>query len=209
MRKQRGFTFIGLLAAVVIMGLMLTVASRVWTTTERRERETQLLWVGDEFRMAIASYYASGHRYPGALEDLLKDERFPIPKRHLRRLYPDPMTGHADWTLVLTPDGQGITGVASISGGTPLKRAGFDLIDESFKDADCYCAWQFVYYARRVHWGTAAPAAPGSTPAAPGANPSTPDPLNPGFNPGHLSPLPPNGGLVAPGMTAPRTNDPN
>jgi hypothetical protein len=40
-------------------------------------------------------------------------------------------------------------GVASSSGATPLKRAGFDLIDESFKDADCYCAWQFVYYPKR------------------------------------------------------------
>jgi type II secretory pathway pseudopilin PulG len=149
MGKQRGFTFIGLLVVVVIMGLMLTVVARVWSTTERRERETQLLFVGHEFRMAIASYYASGHRYPSSLEDLLKDERFPVPKRHLRRLYVDPITGQADWTLVPTPDGQGIMGVASSSGATPLKRAGFDLIDESFKDADCYCAWQFVYYPKR------------------------------------------------------------
>jgi type II secretory pathway pseudopilin PulG len=149
MRGQRGFTYIGLLVVVVIIGLMLTLVGRVWSTAERHERETQLLFVGHQFRLAIASYYASGHRFPSSLEDLLKDERFPIPKRHLRRLYRDPITGQTDWTLVLTPDGQGIVGVASSSTGIPLKRAGFDLLDESFKDADCYCAWQFIYYPNR------------------------------------------------------------
>ena len=59
---QRGFTYVGLLFAVVIMGLMLTVVSRVWSTTEQRERETQLLFVGHAYRMAIASYFATGHQ---------------------------------------------------------------------------------------------------------------------------------------------------
>jgi type II secretory pathway pseudopilin PulG len=149
MRRQRGFTYIGLMVVVVILGLMLTLVGRVWSTTERRERETQLLFVGHQFRLAIASYYAFGHKFPNSLEELLKDERFPIPKRHLRRLYPDPITGQTEWTLVLTPDGQGIMGVASSSTGTPLKRAGFELIDEAFKGAECYCAWQFIYLPNR------------------------------------------------------------
>jgi len=55
---QAGFTYIGLLIAVVIMGLMLTVAGRVWSVTEQRERETQLLFAGDAIRMAIAGYFA-------------------------------------------------------------------------------------------------------------------------------------------------------
>ena len=40
--RQAGFTYVGLLLAVVVMGLMLTVASRVWSTTEQREREKKL-----------------------------------------------------------------------------------------------------------------------------------------------------------------------
>ena len=146
---QRGFTYIGLLIAVVIMGFMLTVAARVWTTTEQRERETQLLFIGHAYRMAIASYFASGHQYPRTLQDLVQDERFPQPKHHLRRLYPDPMTGTTDWSLILTPSGQGIMGVASNSQRTPIKLDGFDLIDSAFKGTDCYCSWQFIYYANR------------------------------------------------------------
>ena len=43
---QSGYTFIGLLVSVVILGLMLTIVARVWSTTEQREREAQLLWIG-------------------------------------------------------------------------------------------------------------------------------------------------------------------
>src|SRR5215468_8808027 len=94
-RRQGGFTYLGLLMAVVVMGLMLTVAGRVWSTTEQRERETQLLWAGHAYRMAISSYFAKGHQYPATLEQLLTDDRSPVPLHHLRRLYIDPMTGSA------------------------------------------------------------------------------------------------------------------
>jgi type II secretory pathway pseudopilin PulG len=150
---QAGFTYIGLLVTVVILGLMLTAASRVWSVSEQRERETQLLFAGDEIRMAIAAYFASGHQYPLSLQDLLTDSRSPTPRRYLRRLYRDPMTGEADWTLLPAPGG-GIMGVASRSTLTPIKRAGFSQIDISFANTDCYCSWQFVfephYYNRRT-----------------------------------------------------------
>lgn len=145
---QAGFTYIGLLVAIVIMGLLLTLVSRIWSVSEQRERETQLLFAGDAIRMGIASYYATGHRYPLSLEDLLLDDRSPVPKRHLRRLYIDPMTGAADWTLVRAPDGIGVMGVASSSKLAPLKRKNFLPIDAAFEDGDCYCAWQFVYVPR-------------------------------------------------------------
>ena len=145
---QAGFTYVGLLVAIVIMGLMLTLVSRVWSVSEQREREAQLLFAGDAIRMAIASYYASGHQYPMSLQDLVLDDRSPVPKRHLRRLYIDPMTGTADWTLVRAPDGIGIMGVASGSKLAPLKRKGFAPVDAGFADLDCYCAWQFVYVPR-------------------------------------------------------------
>jgi hypothetical protein len=72
--------------------------------------------------------------------------------RYLRRIYLDPMTNSTDWKLVLAPEG-GIKGVYSGSGITPIKRANFPIIDISFADTDCYCAWQFVYeprFRRRV-----------------------------------------------------------
>jgi type II secretory pathway pseudopilin PulG len=160
--RQSGFTYLGLLFAIVLMGLMLTIAARVWTTTEQRERETQLLFIGHQFRMAISAYYANGHQYPRALSELLADNRFPVPKRYLRRLYPDPMTGRADWTIVFAADGVGIQGVASSSQLRPIKRAGFQLIDVMFKEQDCYCNWRFTYAPERYSYKGAPP--PGNAP---------------------------------------------
>jgi type II secretory pathway pseudopilin PulG len=178
---QAGFTYIGLLVAVVILGLMLTAASRVWSLTEQRERETQLLFIGDEFRAAIARYFAFGHRYPQSLQELLDDQRSPVPRRYLRRLYRDPMMGDTDWTLVPAPGG-GIMGVASKSKQAPIKRAGFSLVDFAFKGADCYCLWQFVYQPRFLPGGapmpaTIAPAPTGPTITGPTTAPGVPVPL--------------------------------
>ena len=199
---QCGYTFIGLLASVVILGLMLTVVSRVWMTTVQRERESQLLWVGHAYRAAIASYYVHGGQFPQSLEQLLQDDRSPVPLRHLRQLYPDPMTGAADWTLISDPMSQRIMGVASSSKATPIKRQGFELVDGVFTDTDCYCLWQFVYWPRR--FGAPLPSgvnvpppgtAPGLTNPAPG--PTNPAPCNPGsiggcqLTPGAPMPLPP------------------
>lgn len=145
---QAGFTYIGILVAVVVIGLFLTEAGRIWSTHEQREREMQLLFAGDQYRMAIADYFASGHQYPLSLQRLLSDDRSPVAKRHLRRLYPDPMTGKSDWTLLYAPDGVGIMGVASASLRVPIKKKNFILLDVSFEDSDCYCNWRFVYVPR-------------------------------------------------------------
>jgi type II secretory pathway pseudopilin PulG len=162
-RRTAGFTYIGLLIAVALLGIALAAAGTVWRTQAKREREQELLFVGGEFRAAIASYYRSGagRQYPQSLADLLEDNRFPEPKHHLRRLYADPMTGLADWTLIAAPS-LGITGVASSSQGEPMKKDGFNQADGAFKDKDCYCDWQFVYTPRnsRRH-RTAAPPASG------------------------------------------------
>jgi len=182
--SQAGFTYLGILAAVILMGLLLTAAARVWTLTEQRERETQLLFVGDAFRMAISGYYAHGHRYPQTLQDLLQDDRSPVPLRYLRRLYLDPMTNSTDWKLVPAPEG-GIKGVYSGSTLTPIKRANFAPIDAFFADSDCYCAWQFVYEPRLRRWGA----------------PGNPAPANPA--PGNPAPGSPAPGNPAPGGPAP------
>jgi type II secretory pathway pseudopilin PulG len=200
--SERGFTYIGLLVAVVILGLLLTIVGRMWTTTVQREREAQLLWVGDAYRAAIGSYYRHGGRYPETLQQLLQDDRSPVPVRHLRQLYPDPMTGTADWTLIPAPDGH-ISGVASRSLSVPIKRKGFDLVDAIFADTDCYCDWQFIFIPRR-NGRQAAPN--GTTPVNP-----APGPFGPGLSPGRISgpgggPSQPGGGapMPPPGVTLPQ-----
>jgi hypothetical protein len=57
------------------------------------------------------------------------------------------MTGTAEWQEIAAPGG-GIMGLASTSKLKPIKHAEFEPLDASFSDADCYCAWRFVYVPR-------------------------------------------------------------
>jgi type II secretory pathway pseudopilin PulG len=154
-RYRNGFTYVGLLIAVVFFGLGSVGAARILASSERGERERELLFVGNEFRKAIGSYYRSipsAPRYPERLEDLVLDSRFPAVRRHLRKIYPDPVTGRPEWGLVVAPEG-GIMGVFSQSEREPMKRTNFDFEDRGFEGAAkftsgrpySYRDWQFIY----------------------------------------------------------------
>lgn len=157
-RSEGGFTYIGILLAIAFLGIGLAAIGTVWATAAQREREAQLLYVGDEYRSAIASYYRTGQRYPQELHDLVEDQRSGVVRRHLRRIYADPMTGQADWELIRNPDGA-ITGVVSTSIAVPIKRANFPPQDARFTDTQCYCDWRFEFVPLR-HGRTLKPTAP-------------------------------------------------
>lgn len=156
--RAAGFTYVGLLIAIVIIGIGLSAVGTVWRTQAQREREQELLFIGREFQRAIAAYYAAGaHQFPQEISDLLEDKRWPEPRHHLRRLYLDPMTGAADWTILQT-DMLGITGIASSSNTEPLKKKGFPANEKEFEDKTCYCDWKFTYVPRIPrHRNTAVP----------------------------------------------------
>ena len=174
--KSRGFTYIGLLIAVVLLGIGLALVGEVWNTAVKRERERELLFVGDQYRQAIGRYYESSpgvKQYPRQLEDLLEDKRFPVVKRYLRRNYLDPMTGKGDWGLVM--QGDQILGVYSLSKDKPIKVANFQLADSFFADSTSYSDWRFVYAPLgAASAGQAAAAADSQTAAAhaPSFNPN-------------------------------------
>ena len=147
MRRERGFTYVTVLFLVAMMAGGLALAGEVWHTSAMREKEADLLHVGNEYRKAIERYYVSGPKqYPKSLADLVKDPRQPGTVRHLRRLYPDPITGKDEWGLVKSNDG-GIAGVYSTSEAAPLKTGGFAVRDASFEGKTKYADWQFVYAA--------------------------------------------------------------
>src|ERR1700688_1730143 len=145
--RAAGFTYIGLLIAVVIMGVAMSAVGVVWRTQGQREREEQLLFIGHDFQRAIASYYRAGGQFPQEVEDLLDDKRGPEPRHHLRRYYSDPMTGAQDWSIIRV-GAMGITGIASSSQLTPIKKAGFNTDEDGFKGATSYSDWQFLYTPR-------------------------------------------------------------
>ena len=143
--KQRGFTYLTILFMLAIMTGGLALAGEVWNTSAMREKEAELLHVGNEYRKAIERYYLSGPRqYPKSLSDLVKDPRQPGTVRHLRRLYPDPITGKDEWGLVKSADG-GFAGVYSLSEAAPLKTAGFAVRNAAFEGKTKYADWHFVY----------------------------------------------------------------
>jgi type II secretory pathway pseudopilin PulG len=158
-RRERGFTYIALLIAVAIMGVWLAASVNILHLRVQRDKEQELLYIGHQFRQALERYAnsssATPRRLPTRLEDLLLDERFLEKRRHLRRIYLDPMTGKADWGLVRLADGQ-IVGVHSLSQEEPVKKAGFEARDMDFTERSAYSQWVFLATAK-----------PGATPKAP------------------------------------------
>lgn len=145
-RRQAGVTYLAVLFAVAILAGGLALTGELWQTSAAREKEAELLFVGHQYRQAIARYYLSGpqRQYPRALEDLLRDPRRPGTERYLRKLYPDPVSGRGDWGLVKAPDG-GIQGVYSLSPERPFRVAGFKPRDRELEGAASYTDWKFVF----------------------------------------------------------------
>lgn len=145
-RRERGVGYLALLLALAAIGTGIGIAGVVWSTDLRREKEEELMRIGDEFRRAIALYYyrtpGSVKRYPKTLEALLADTRYSTMQRYLRRIYRDPLTGNARWGIVDAPDG-GIAGVYSLSAATPLKRT--NVGKYPFADARSYSEWRFLF----------------------------------------------------------------
>jgi len=150
-QSQSGFGFFGLMLAIAAFSVALAAAGEVWSTLAQREREDELLRVGSEIRRALVSYSAATRAgtpsYPLSLNDLLEDRRGPQVRRHLRKLYADPMTRSTDWGLLKLPDGR-IRGVFSRSPQAPIKTAGFPLGLEQFEKAETYQDWQFAHQPR-------------------------------------------------------------
>ena len=115
-RQQSGFTYLFALLFVAVTSASTAAVAQAWSEVRQREKEAELTWIGNQFRVAIGLYYQRSpgavKRYPEKLDDLLGDSRFLTIQRYLRRVYVDPMTGQADWKIIRAPDG-GIAGLQS------------------------------------------------------------------------------------------------
>ncbi|WP_374354716.1 hypothetical protein [Chitinimonas sp.] len=142
---ERGSVYLWLMGILVVMGLLLGKAVEVQASRAERQREAMVLTIGEAYRQAIGSYMqapGSNGQYPTRLEDLLTDNRFPVPVHHLRQAYPDPETG-GEWVLI--KEGQAIVGVHSASTRAPFKRQNFPARYKDFESAATIGDWQFIY----------------------------------------------------------------
>jgi type II secretory pathway pseudopilin PulG len=155
--RHDGFAYLGVLVAIAIMGLVQAALAEAWHADARRDKERQLLFAGNQMRAALESYYAqsppNAPRHPLHLDDLLRDARQATNARYLRKVYPDPITGTAEWGLIRGVGGE-IHGVHSLSELRPLRQGGFARANQHFAGAQKYSQWVFM-------------AAPGQVPARP------------------------------------------
>uniref|UniRef100_UPI0018FEC581 type II secretion system protein n=1 Tax=Ideonella sp. A 288 TaxID=1962181 RepID=UPI0018FEC581 len=174
---QRGVSYLALLLAVAITSGALAAGATVWSQVQRRQREAQLLWAGDQIRRALLAYSAfgaggaeGGDSFPRTLEDLLLDPRSPAKRRFLRKVYDDPITHSTDWGLVRNAQGR-IIGVYSRSTAAPLKSGRFPRDYAAFARARSYADWRFSALEELQPAGTpAAPGASAPTASAPAAS---------------------------------------
>jgi type II secretory pathway pseudopilin PulG len=151
MRREDGFTYVLVMFVVAVLAIISTRAMENSLTNARRDKEAELLYVGQAYWNAIKTYYdyspGTSKEYPPDLTSLLQDNRTSTMRRPLRKLYRDPITGSDQWGLVLTEDGR-IKGVYSLSQQAPIKKNGFLDQFAAFTVAKTYRDWQFVYQSQ-------------------------------------------------------------
>lgn len=145
-RTQGGFLLSATILLLLVTGLLTFTLARRWEMEDRLAKERDLMWIGEQFRFALASYAAvvrgDGGRAPKTLEELVNDRRGESNRQHLRRVYVDPMTGKAQWGLVKDASG-GIVGVHSQSQAKPLPRDRLWPFNPSWAKARRYADWVF------------------------------------------------------------------
>ena len=126
---ERGYAMAALLAALAVMGIMLSVALPAWRTLVQREREAELVFRGQQYVQAIELFSRRTGGFPTSLE-MLRDGRF------IRKLYMDPITSSSFQPVYLgqatapgVPGGpagaqQGRGGTAAAGRGQPAAGAG-------------------------------------------------------------------------------------
>lgn len=93
---------VGLLVAIGVMGVVMTLVLPYWRVFAKREKEAELIFRGEQYIRAIELYQ---RQFPGAYPN---DLGALVEQRFLRRLYADPVTGGTfevltQGTVSLTP----------------------------------------------------------------------------------------------------------
>jgi len=170
-RPARGFTYLSVIILVAILGLVAATTVRLGATLQRAAAERELLYIGEQFSDALKSYAAATPQgqpqQPPTMKELLKDPRFPGTRRHLRKIFVDPMTGKPEWGVVSMGEKLGVLGIYSLSTAEPIKVSNFPSRFQSFEGKRKISDWVFTFNGQE-------PPPPGQLPAKPGANPASP-----------------------------------
>ncbi|HJW32825.1 MAG TPA: type II secretion system protein [Holophagaceae bacterium] len=135
---QRGFTMVMLLAMIVVMGILLTMAHPTLKAQVQRENEAELIFRGEAIARALKTYNAKFGKYPQDLDELLK-----VRPLILRQKYKDPMVANGEWDYItqVQPGSSGETkGLPIIGVKSRCDLDGFHL----YKNKSLISDWRFV-----------------------------------------------------------------
>lgn len=202
-----------LLVALTVMSIMLTVVMPVWKQTAQREKESELVFRGEQYARAIGMFQRRAG--PGALPpnlDVLVEQRF------LRKKYKDPITGQDFQPLLagqaqpgtpsnptVPPAAGGGRGIQPVAGGQPAAGPGGiagavggiqGVVSKSkekslrlYKGRGVYSEWAFVFVPQQQAAGGAGGGQDGRGRGGRGGPGTSPGPgPGPGFPPGSGDP---------------------
>jgi type II secretory pathway pseudopilin PulG len=162
--RQGGFTYLSLIILVAIIGMATAATLKMGSVIQRSRAEQQLLDIGAAYSDALQSYAdatpAGMPTQPPSLQELLRDPRFPGVRRHLRRIYVDPMTGSAEWGIVYLNNKAGVLAIYSLSNAKPVKIGNFPPRFATLAGKQKISEWRFGAASKPVSAGVATPPAP-------------------------------------------------
>ena len=95
--NNRGFTLFELLAVMVILGILASIAIPSYKRSQIKARESVLAEDLYQMRRSIDAYYADNGKYPENLDDL-------VYSKYLRAIPKDPFTRQGDSWRCLPPE---------------------------------------------------------------------------------------------------------
>jgi type II secretory pathway pseudopilin PulG len=106
---------VAVVVMMAVMAILLTVAVESVSFQQRREKEEELIFRGNQIVEGIRLFRARNGRFPLTLVELAKAK-----PRVLRKVWADPMTGTPDWEPVfLGEEGQTVAGGGVATPETP------------------------------------------------------------------------------------------
>jgi type II secretory pathway pseudopilin PulG len=185
---------VSLIVLVAVIGLVTAATLRLGATMRRAAAEQALLDIGEQFSDALKSYAAATPpgqpQQPPTLKELLKDPRFPGVRRHLRKVFVDPMTGKAEWGIVYLGDKVGVLAIYSLSQARAIKVANFPTRFRGFEGKEFIADWKFTRDGQPPLPPKSAPGQP-AVPPVPAPTPMTGAPLPPPVQETPTAPSPP------------------
>jgi len=117
-KRSAGFTLLEMMIVMIVIGILISIALPIYTTSLLRAREAVLRQDLFTLRSLISQYTLDKQKAPQSLDDLIQGG-------YLKIIPKDPMTNEPNWEVVqedilLTVDQQdpGISDVHSASGAT-------------------------------------------------------------------------------------------